>query len=332
MKKLRITKMHIFLLSLIAAVFMTAAFSVAALDNADTETISTIATEPVIHMNIIVCDNGKENNVNVPVGIKVKKALDYLNLNLSDDDTVNANLNDTVYPGQKLIISRVYYSIYPEHKEIKYNTVVQYSDELLKGKEKILQKGKNGGIAYIYEDKYVNGEITSHAYRQKKILTYPVDKIIVRGTRSEKDNNASSKHSNSLITTEFDDNKFKLPQIKLDEKNRDLLERIVTGEFGSSYIGACLIAQSIKCAMVYDGYTSIADVIKGMGYVGSTSIGKSQNAINAVKLTFDQNGLAVKHRLFYMCTDDYYKNNPGNFHSTQNFILQYENVLFFDRW
>ena len=47
---------------------------------------------------------------------------------------------------------------------------------------------------------------------------------------------------------------------------------------------------------------------------------------------FDENALAVKHRLFYMCTEDYYNSEPGNFHSTQNFILQYENVKFFDRW
>lgn len=65
--------------------------------------------------------------------------------------------------------------------------------------------------------------------------------------------------------------------------------------------------------------------------VGSTA-NRSQNAVNAVKYIFDDNNLAVRHRLFYMCTKDYYDSTPGNFHSTQSFILQYENVLFFDRW
>ena len=119
--------------------------------------------------------------------------------------------------------------------------------------------------------------------------------------------------------------------VKLSDKDRDMLERIVTGEFGGSYVGSCLIAQSIKCAIVYDGYTSVSAVIKGMGYVGSTA-NRSQNAVNAVKYIFVDNNLAVRHRLFYMCTKDYYDSTPGNFHSTQNFILQYENVLFFDRW
>lgn len=165
-----------------------------------------------------------------------------------------------------------------------------------------------------------------------KLLTYPTDNIIVKGTKNvDVINKSYNNKTNYLIKTKYDSKDFKLPKIKLSDKDRDMLERIVTGEFGSSYIGSCLIAQSIKCAIVYDRYTSVSAVIKGMGYVGSTA-NRSQNAVNAVKYIFDDNNLAVRHRLFYMCTKDYYDSTPGNFHSTQNFILQYENVLFFDRW
>lgn len=163
-------------------------------------------------------------------------------------------------------------------------------------------------------------------------LTYPTDKIIVKGNRNIDIINKSYNNKTSyLVKTKYDNKDFKLPMVKLSDKDRDMLERIVTGEFGGSYVGSCLIAQSIKCAIVYDGYTSVSAVIKGMGYVGSTA-NRSQNAVNAVKYIFDDNNLAVRHRLFYMCTKDYYDSTPGNFHSTQNFILQYENVLFFDRW
>lgn len=166
----------------------------------------------------------------------------------------------------------------------------------------------------------------------QKVLTYPTDKIIIKGNRNIDIINKSYNNKTSyLIKTKYDNKDFKLPMVKLSDKDRDMLERIVTGEFGGSYVGSCLIAQSIKCAIVYDGYTSVSAVIKGMGYVGSTA-NRSQNAVNAVKYIFDDNNLAVRHRLFYMCTKDYYDSTPGNFHSTQNFILQYENVLFFDRW
>ena len=134
-----------------------------------------------------------------------------------------------------------------------------------------------------------------------------------------------------LLKTKNDDENFKLPEVRLSEHDRDLLERLLTGEFGSSFTGAALVAQAIKCAIVYDHYTSMDDLIVGMGYVGDINA-KSQNAVDAAKFIFDENALAVKHRLFYMCTEDYYNSDPGNFHSTQNFILQYENVKFFDRW
>lgn len=279
---------------------------------------------PEIGIHITVDDVSKDYYV--PMGT-VSDALNYLNISLSDDDILNADLSDTVYLGQKIKIDRVNYAYYPIYKSIPYKTVEQESDKLFVGQTKVYQQGKSGSTEYIYKDKYVNGELISHKCTKQQVLTYPTDNIIVKGTKNVDVINKT----NYLIKTKYDSKDFKLPKIKLSDKDRDMLERIVTGEFGSSYIGSCLIAQSIKCAIVYDRYTSVSAVIKGMGYVGSTA-NRSQNAVNAVKYIFDDNNLAVRHRLFYMCTKDYYDSTPGNFHSTQNFILQYENVLFFDRW
>jgi len=289
---------------------MTALLNTAPIAGATTQTahngqsvVDNRLINPEIGIHITVDDVSKDYYV--PMGT-VSNALNYLNISLSDDDILNADLSDTVYLGQKIKIDRINYACYPIYKSIPYKTVEQESDKLFVGQTKMLQKGKPGSTEYIYKDKYVNGELISHKCIKQQVLTYPTDKIIVKGNR-------------------------KLPMVKLSDKDRDMLERIVTGEFGGSYVGSCLIAQSIKCAIVYDGYTSVSAVIKGMGYVGSTA-NRSQNAVNAVKYIFDDNNLAVRHRLFYMCTKDYYDSTPGNFHSTQNFILQYENVLFFDRW
>lgn len=246
--------------------------------------------------------------------------------------TVDDVSKDYYVPMGTVRIDRVNYAYYPIYKSIPYKTVEQESDKLFVGQTKMLQKGKPGSTEYIYKDKYVNGEIISHKCIKQQVLTYPTDKIIVKGNRNIDIINKSYNNKTSyLVKTKYDNKDFKLPMVKLSDKDRDMLERIVTGEFGGSYVGSCLIAQSIKCAIVYDGYTSVSAVIKGMGYVGSTA-NRSQNAVNAVKYIFDDNNLAVRHRLFYMCTKDYYDSTPGNFHSTQNFILQYENVLFFDRW
>ena len=117
---------------------------------------------------------------------------------------------------------------------------------------------------------------------------------------------------------------------KLSDADRDLLERLCMGEFGSGgFIGASLIAQAVKDAMCFDGYTSVADVIRECHYTGSTSIGTNSECRQAVRYIFDDNRDAVQHRIMYMY-------NPymvqSAFHESQNFILSYAGVRFFDRW
>lgn len=317
------------------AVTITIVITAALLNTASAQTVQkqseseALLLSPTVSISIDV--DGTEKYYDVPMG-SIDNALSYLNITLSDDDIINADLSDTVHLGQKIKIDRVNYSYYPTHEEIPYTTVVQESSKLFVGQTKVYQQGKSGSTEYIYKDKYVNGELISHKCIKQQVLTYPTDKIIVKGNRNIDIINKSYNNKTSyLVKTKYDNKDFKLPMVKLSDEDRDMLERIVTGEFGGSYVGSCLIAQSIKCAIVYDGYTSVSAVIKGMGYVGSTA-NRSQNAVNAVKYIFDDNNLAVRHRLFYMCTKDYYDSTPGNFHSTQSFILQYENVLFFDRW
>lgn len=317
------------------AVTITIVITAALLNTASAQTVQkqseseALLLSPTVSISIDV--DGTEKYYDVPMG-SIDNALSYLNITLSDDDIINADLSDTVHLGQKIKIDRVNYSYYPTHEEIPYTTVVQESSKRFVGQTKVYQQGKSGSTEYIYKDKYVNGELISHKCIKQQVLTYPTDKIIVKGNRNIDIINKSYNNKTSyLVKTKYDNKDFKLPMVKLSDEDREMLERIVTGEFGGSYVGSCLIAQSIKCAIVYDGYTSVSAVIKGMGYVGSTA-NRSQNAVNAVKYIFDDNNLAVRHRLFYMCTKDYYDSTPGNFHSTQSFILQYENVLFFDRW
>ena len=68
--------------------------------------------------------------------------------------------------------------------------------------------------------------------------------------------------------------------------------------FGSGgFIGAALIAQSVKDAMCFDGYPTVASVIENCHYTGSTKIGTNQECIQAVSYIFDENKDAVQHRI-----------------------------------
>ena len=133
-----------------------------------------------------------------------------------------------------------------------------------------------------------------------------------------------------LLAIDNPDTSYATSVVTLSDADRDLLERLCMGEFGSGgFIGAALIAQSVKDAMCFDGYTSVQDVIKYCRYDGSTSVGTNDACRQAVRYIFDDNHDAVQHRLMYMY-------NPylvtSSFHESQNFILSYSGVRFFDRW
>lgn len=133
-----------------------------------------------------------------------------------------------------------------------------------------------------------------------------------------------------LVAIDNPDTSYECSKVTLTDEDRDLLERLCYGEFGSGgFIGAALIAQCVKDAMCFDGYPTVESVIKGCHYDGSTDNGTSTACKQAVSYIFDQNKEAVQHRMMYMY-------NPNmvysSFHESQNYILTYQDVRFFDRW
>ena len=133
-----------------------------------------------------------------------------------------------------------------------------------------------------------------------------------------------------LVAIDNPDPTYESCQVTLSDGDRDLLERLCMGEFGSGgFVGAALIAQAVKDAMCFDGYTSVQSIIDGCRYTGRTDIGTNEACKQAVRYIFDENHDAVQHRIMYMY-------NPyivqSAFHESQNYILTYQDVRFFDRW
>lgn len=133
-----------------------------------------------------------------------------------------------------------------------------------------------------------------------------------------------------LVAIDNPDPTYVCGQVTLSAGDRDLLERLCMGEFGSGgFVGAALIAQAVKDAMCFDGFTSVQSIIDGCHYTGRTDIGTNEACKQAVRYIFDENHDAVQHRIMYMY-------NPyivqSAFHESQNYILTYQDVRFFDRW
>lgn len=133
-----------------------------------------------------------------------------------------------------------------------------------------------------------------------------------------------------LLAIDNPDTTYKCPKVTLSKEDRELLERLCYGEFGSGgFIGAALVAQCVKDAMCFEGYESVKEVISACRYDGSTKKGTNAACKQAIKYVFDENHDAIQHKILYMY-------NPmvvsSQFHESQNYIMTYQDVRFFDKW
>jgi len=116
--------------------------------------------------------------------------------------------------------------------------------------------------------------------------------------------------------------------IALSDVDRDLAERIIMGEAGSTgYIGMALVAQCLRDTYIAGGYTNIADVISENGYYGSMDITPSQDCKDVVSFIFDQGGSAVQHRIRVFYASNYC---TSSWHEAQQYVCSLDYVRFFD--
>ena len=129
----------------------------------------------------------------------------------------------------------------------------------------------------------------------------------------------------ALVTGAAIDPSYTPTHVSLSAYDRAKTERLVMGEGGvMGYEGCALIAQSIRDAMVRSGTSSIDQIISEYQYFGSTAYEPNQDVKDAVSFIFDQDGVAIQHRVmcFYVGTSAW--------HETQTFLYQIGGVRFFD--
>ena len=127
-----------------------------------------------------------------------------------------------------------------------------------------------------------------------------------------------------LLDIDNPDSNYIPQSFSLSDFERYQIACVVMGEFGGDgFTGCALIAQSIRDAMSEYGY-SASSVTSSMGYYGYNS-NPNSSSYEAVDWIFDGNA-AVQHRILYM------NNSPGGWHGTQQYILDYQGVWFFDKW
>ena len=117
----------------------------------------------------------------------------------------------------------------------------------------------------------------------------------------------------------------------MSDKDRQLIEKLCMGELGSGgFTGAALIAQAVKNAMYFDGFTDVQSVIDNYHYTGRLTA-PTQKVKDAVVYVFDMDKDAIQHRILYMYNPTLTDGGHSSFHESQRYICTFENVRFFDR-
>ena len=136
--------------------------------------------------------------------------------------------------------------------------------------------------------------------------------------------NAKNDNENYLLDISNPDYDYTPFSINLIPSERDEIAKIIMGEFGSSdFTGCALVAQAIRDAMNNCGCSAMN--IRGqMQYYGYNEYPNS-TCYDAVDWIFDGNAV-VQHRILIM------NNSNSGWHSTQNLIIEYKGVWFYDLW
>lgn len=108
-------------------------------------------------------------------------------------------------------------------------------------------------------------------------------------------------------------------------EDRELVERVVTREFGGDYTGSVLVAQIIRDLMMYENTHKFDDIDEKYGFSGSSIPDPpqeaTQNAKDAVAFVFDEGNSAVQHKIMcYYARDSMY----SEWHESQHFIVEYQ--------
>ncbi|NLV99447.1 MAG: SH3 domain-containing protein [Clostridiaceae bacterium] len=111
-------------------------------------------------------------------------------------------------------------------------------------------------------------------------------------------------------------------------EDRAVLEGLIMGEFGNSYIGAALVAQAIRDTMTLSGIYNTATIARNWGYHANVSTYVNETTKRAVAFIFDEGGSAVQHSVYY-----FYAAHRVNssWHESQKFVVEYGGCRFFSR-
>lgn len=131
--------------------------------------------------NVVIEADGVTTSIPATGGT-VAEALEKAGVILGQDDILNCELTDEVSSGMRIQVSRVTYSTEEKTEVIPFETETRENAKLSKGKTQTVQEGENGQKLYVYQNKYINGQLVESTLQKESVTAQPVTRIVEKGT------------------------------------------------------------------------------------------------------------------------------------------------------
>jgi uncharacterized protein YabE (DUF348 family) len=99
------------------------------------------------------------------------------------EDMIKPGINSPVERDMEVRVVRVTHDTIAEEKEIPFETVVEYDDEVDRGIENVVKKGENGITREEILVAYHDGNEVSRQRVNQEVLKEPVNRVVEKGTR-----------------------------------------------------------------------------------------------------------------------------------------------------
>ena len=113
----------------------------------------------------------------------VKDVLNHMRVNLGENDTVSEDVSSKVYDGMKIEVGNIKFEEIVKTEAIEREVVVNTSSSMNEGETKVLEEGRNGQHELKVRQKIQNGEVVDEEILSDTIISEPVAKVMVKGTR-----------------------------------------------------------------------------------------------------------------------------------------------------
>ena len=131
--------------------------------------------------DVTVVADGKTHGLRMTGGA-VSDALEEAGIKLGENDLVNFGLDEELYAGMDIKVSRVRFVNRSADVDIPYGTEYTESSNFKIGTEGVLSAGHNGVLTYTYRDMYIDGKYVSSEKLGEQVTKEPVNEVIAKGT------------------------------------------------------------------------------------------------------------------------------------------------------